>query len=1088
MRTPVTARLARVPRTALTAFVLSAGVAHADLGAAEPLLGRIPPGTTEHLAEARVPTASSIDEDFDALAADRAFMEGALARGGNPDNRATHYARGSTLVMHVFIDWYDSEYVNGTWDDAERAEAAGKAYLAKEYYLDHAPSGANLSFDNEGTTAYWYINGFYPGFIGTMNWEIMNTALQQNGVIDADADSLWADDYSIGLQNWNGGWDNVILVFQPADRSGRAFASTGASATALYTDDDWQTWAHEWGHLFGACDEYVEDGGCGYEDCGPCKSWYLDEQYYNGNCDLTCGAPGSPCLMKDTADADVICSYTRQQWSWEDEDGNGQLDWVKRISDFGAVHDIMEMWPNGYFYHYTQTDAFAAHVNTPGWTVFGLRSPPTADYDLRLFGDNTQNYLYASSQWSGQAVDFIVGDYHQNRLGVEHVKANRFSGSTDTYNIVWEGGGQSLYPDGVARAQTWIAENVVRAYDVPLFGGETITFEMDVTSGGIDLGMALFNSYGTTYFAGRSAAIWSRDSQGPAGTETFTWNVPTTDVYGLVVWTNHPAGGSFDIQIGPAPITLPEETPTSSTAALRLYNYDPTVPYWAVVASRPAQGGGISLRLCDDPEYTYTEALSNEPGDELELIAVDYSAAPINRDHVRVDNDNGTSFRTEWEQSADLSTGYISGSWTSSHVAKVWDVYLEEDQTYFFREYHPTNFLPKLNTGLYLFDPYRDSSLSKAQAADYSDAYSASEGERFAYTAGVTGFHGLTLLMNNEGSDTYSIWWGPRHTLQDDQAWTSSNEIVYGFSSVISNDWVVWGARPARGDLVDAWVFGSDGDYTSWEAPSTGAANVNILVSDRNHLPTVEGVYTRFRRTAGTGPVDYEYEGGVGENLPYTQDGAEFVTLTWQPGDVVEAFDLSLPGARANPAYVEIRAVPLTGELDLGMALFRSSAALGNYYQGLGDAAAVAADHGTGENEVLTFQTGIDDIFGLVVWDEDGLGGTYQLQILGSTLVATDEVPVEAMPLALRTGRNPVRGSALLSVSLPTADRVQIDIYDVGGRRLRTLVDATYTAGVHDIEWDGRDDAGSLAGAGVYLVRMDAGGETRTSKIVRSGS
>jgi hypothetical protein len=745
---------------ALLAVGFTAGTSHASLGDTQPRLEYVAPEVLERLEAAPTPEGQPIEEDLHALAESRAHQQRIEALGSTADNRSCHYARGSTLIMHVFIDWPAA-----TWSAAERAEAGGKAHVAKDFYLDHAPAAANLSFDNEETAAFWFVSAYHPVAIDTMDTAIMESVVASLGVIDADGDTSRLDDYSLGLQNWNGGWDNVMLVFQPANSHGRAWAAGWASVTALYGNSAWNVWAHEWGHLFGACDEYEEDGECGGGvNCGACMSHYLDEVYDNGNCELECGA-GAVCVMKHNSEA--VCPYTWQLWSWEDEDGNGQLDWVKRIGLFGSEYDIMEMWSNGYFHHSTETDGFAAHVNTPGWTVFGLRSPSTTDFDLRLFGDNNWTYPYASSEWAGQNVDFIVGDYHLNRLGVEHVMADWYSGLPGTYNIVWEGGGETLHPDGVARSQNWIAENVVRAYDVPLFAGETITFDLDVTSGGLDVGMALYSSFGTVFFAGRSAALWSRDIQGSGGTEIYTYEVPSTDVYGLVVWTNAAAAGTFQVRIGPTPATLPEQTPFFSGLDLRLYNYDPTVPYWAVVASRPGAAGDISLRLCSDAEYEFTSAVSDQPSGELELVAVNYAEAAINRDHLRIVNDNGTTFRTEWEQSADVSTGFTNGNWSSTHVATVWDVYLEEDQTYVFREYHPV-WSGALNTGLYLFDPGRDAALSKAQAAAFSDTYASSQGERFTYTAATTGFHGLTLTMNNEATDAYSIWWGPHYMMQDD--------------------------------------------------------------------------------------------------------------------------------------------------------------------------------------------------------------------------------------------------------------------------------------------------------------------------------
>lgn len=70
-------------------------------------------------------------------------------------------------------------------------------------------------------------------------------------------------------------------------------------------------------------------------------------------------------------------------------------------------------------------------------------------------------------------------------------------------------------------------------------------------------------------------------------------------------------------------------------------------------------------------------------------------------------------------------------------------------------------------------------------------------------------------------------------------------------------------------------------------------------------------------------------------------------------------------------------------------------------------------------------------------------------------------------------GNNPLRtGSAVVTFGLAKADRVRIDVYDVTGRRLRGLVDQTFSAGPHRVVWDGTDDSGHPAPRGVYFTRV----------------
>jgi hypothetical protein len=62
-------------------------------------------------------------------------------------------------------------------------------------------------------------------------------------------------------------------------------------------------------------------------------------------------------------------------------------------------------------------------------------------------------------------------------------------------------------------------------------------------------------------------------------------------------------------------------------------------------------------------------------------------------------------------------------------------------------------------------------------------------------------------------------------------------------------------------------------------------------------------------------------------------------------------------------------------------------------------------------------------------------------------------------------------GSSTVRLGLPHAGRIQVNIYDVAGRKVRTLADRVFPAGEAKLEWDGTSDAGERVGRGVYFVR-----------------
>jgi hypothetical protein len=70
---------------------------------------------------------------------------------------------------------------------------------------------------------------------------------------------------------------------------------------------------------------------------------------------------------------------------------------------------------------------------------------------------------------------------------------------------------------------------------------------------------------------------------------------------------------------------------------------------------------------------------------------------------------------------------------------------------------------------------------------------------------------------------------------------------------------------------------------------------------------------------------------------------------------------------------------------------------------------------------------------------------------------------------------NPARVGARFTVSLPKAEALRIEAFDVSGRMVRTLAKGEYSAGTFDLTWDLRDEHGQQLRTGVYLVRGQVG-------------
>jgi hypothetical protein len=81
-------------------------------------------------------------------------------------------------------------------------------------------------------------------------------------------------------------------------------------------------------------------------------------------------------------------------------------------------------------------------------------------------------------------------------------------------------------------------------------------------------------------------------------------------------------------------------------------------------------------------------------------------------------------------------------------------------------------------------------------------------------------------------------------------------------------------------------------------------------------------------------------------------------------------------------------------------------------------------------------------------------------------------------------GPNPARGPVHVDFSLPTRGQARVTVYGIQGNRVRMLVDSEREPGTQRLTWDGRDEHGRLAPAGLYFVKLQALGRSATRSVV----
>ena len=112
---------------------------------------------------------------------------------------------------------------------------------------------------------------------------------------------------------------------------------------------------------------------------------------------------------------------------------------------------------------------------------------------------------------------------------------------------------------------------------------------------------------------------------------------------------------------------------------------------------------------------------------------------------------------------------------------------------------------------------------------------------------------------------------------------------------------------------------------------------------------------------------------------------------------------------------------------------------------------------------------GLDDIY----WS----GGGEVLKISDSNITSDRFLLNDNYP-------NPFNPSTIINYNIPENDFVNITIYDMMGRVVKTLVNGSQTAGFKSVRWNATNDRNEPVSAGLYLYTIQAGEFRQTKKMV----
>jgi hypothetical protein len=112
----------------------------------------------------------------------------------------------------------------------------------------------------------------------------------------------------------------------------------------------------------------------------------------------------------------------------------------------------------------------------------------------------------------------------------------------------------------------------------------------------------------------------------------------------------------------------------------------------------------------------------------------------------------------------------------------------------------------------------------------------------------------------------------------------------------------------------------------------------------------------------------------------------------------------------------------------------------------------------------------------------DFAGNQSEPRAAGTSTDTADERPPGRFVLHQNTP-NPFNPRTIIRYELPVGGRVQLRVYDIRGRLVRTLVDRQEGTGHKIVAWDGLDDQHRQVSGGIYLYRLTGPGCTETLRM-----
>jgi hypothetical protein len=312
-------------------------------------------------------------------------------------------------------------------------------------------------------------------------------------------------------------------------------------------------------------------------------------------------------------------------------------------------------------------------------------------------------------------------------------------------------------------------------------------------------------------------------------------------------------------------------------------------------------------------------------------------------------------------------------------------------------------------------------------------------------------------------------------------AWAKSgDEDRLGISWKIDDTYGASCARTCHNEKATHASFNAKTDYWHWKATRTNPVGYSDdqvgTTSGRTNDTKISGAFGIDNQdSAGTLPKFMKPAPAPVNDFLFMSNAIAFVNSGWAAG-------ATIPGYVVN----DTAAIPVVGSQG-------DIKAKGVFYPATGEwVVEFKRKMNTGNSDDAQFVVGQTANFSIVKMDNTGSNhatqgvdiGVYRLTFEGNTTDVDDngEKPLE---FALKQNfPNPFNPSTSIAFSVPQKALVRLEVFDVSGRLVATVVDEVKEAGTHSVRWYGLNRAGHYVASGVYLYRLQAAGSIMTKKML----